>query len=103
MGSTVVHLTAADPSPAGLSLVAGVALPKAVATLAPNVEARLKWPNALLIDGVKCTGLLLERAGASIVRGMGVHLVTAPELRSAERSVGEEWCRTCKTRWAPVT
>src|SRR3546814_20603244 len=78
MGSTVVHLTAGDPSPAGLSLVAGVALAKAVATLAPNVEARLKWPNDLLIDGVKCTGILLERAGDSIVIGMGVNMVTAP-------------------------
>src|SRR3546814_8652297 len=86
MGSTVVHLTAGDPSPAGLSLVAGVALAKAVATLAPNVEARLKWPNDLLIDGVKCTGILLERAGDSIVIGMGVNLVSAPELRSEEHT-----------------
>src|SRR3546814_7479801 len=34
----------------------------------------------LLIDGVKCTGILLERAGDSIVIGMGVNLVSAPEL-----------------------
>ncbi len=80
MGSTVVHLTAGDPSPAGLSLVAGVALAKAVAALAPDVDARLKWPNDLLIDGVKCTGILLERAGDSIVIGMGVNLVSSPEL-----------------------
>lgn len=80
MGSTVVHLTAGDPSPAGLSLVAGVALAKAIATLAPGVDARLKWPNDLLIEGVKCTGILLERVGDSIVIGMGVNLVSAPEL-----------------------
>jgi len=80
MGSTVVHLTAGDPSPAGLSLVAGVALAKAIVTLAPGVDARLKWPNDLLIEGVKCTGILLERAGDSIVIGMGVNLVSAPEL-----------------------
>lgn len=80
MGSTVVHLTAGDPSPAGLSLVAGVALAKAVETLAPGIDARLKWPNDLLIDGVKCTGILLERVGDSIVVGMGVNLVSSPEL-----------------------
>ena len=80
MGSTVVHLTAGDPSPAGLSLVAGVALAKAVEALAPGVDAKLKWPNDLLIEGVKCTGILLERAGNSIVIGIGVNLVSAPEL-----------------------
>ena len=80
MGSTVVHLTAGDPSPAGLSLVAGVALAKAVGTLAPGVDAKLKWPNDLLIEGVKCTGILLERVGDSIVIGMGVNLVSSPDL-----------------------
>jgi BirA family biotin operon repressor/biotin-[acetyl-CoA-carboxylase] ligase len=80
MGSTVVHLSAGDPSPAGLSLVAGVALAKAVEALAPDVDAKLKWPNDLLIEGVKCTGILLERAANSIVIGIGVNLVSAPEL-----------------------
>ncbi len=80
MGSTAVHLSASDPSPAGLSLVAGVALARAVRVVAPEVEARLKWPNDLLIDGVKCTGILLERAGNSVVIGMGVNLVSSPEL-----------------------
>lgn len=80
MGSTVIRLTTADPSPATLSLVAGVALAKAVSTLAPDVGAVLKWPNDLLIDGAKCAGILLERAGDSIVVGIGVNLVSAPDL-----------------------
>ncbi len=80
MGSTVVHLTANDPSPATLALVAGVALAKAVAALAPGVEAQLKWPNDLLIDGAKCAGILMERTGNSVVIGIGVNLVAAPEL-----------------------
>ncbi|MBL0915509.1 MAG: biotin--[acetyl-CoA-carboxylase] ligase [Sphingopyxis sp.] len=80
MGSTVVHLTAGDPSPATLALVAGVALAKAVAALAPGVGVTLKWPNDLLIDGAKCAGILLERTGNSVVIGIGVHLFVAPEL-----------------------
>lgn len=80
MGSTVVRLTTADPSPATLSLVAGVALAKTVAALAPSVEATLKWPNDLLIDGAKCAGILLERTGDCIVIGIGVNLVVAPDL-----------------------
>lgn len=80
MGSTVVHLTAGDPSPATLSLVAGVALARAVAALAPGVGIALKWPNDLLIDGAKCAGILMERTGNAVVIGIGVNLVAAPDL-----------------------
>ena len=80
MGSTVVHLTIGDPSPATLALVAGVALAKTVAALAPNINAQLKWPNDLLIDGAKCAGILMERTGNSVVIGIGVNLASAPEL-----------------------
>jgi len=80
MGSTVVHLTIGDPSPATLALVAGVALAKAVAALAPNVDAQLKWPNDLLIGGAKCAGILMERTDNSVVIGIGVNLVAAPAL-----------------------
>ena len=80
MGSTVVHLTIGDPSPASLALVAGVALAKTVAALAPGIQATLKWPNDLLVDGAKCAGILMERSRNSVVIGIGVNLVVAPEL-----------------------
>lgn len=80
MGSTVVHLTIGDPSAATLALVAGVALARTVAALAPDLGAQLKWPNDLLIDGAKCAGILMERTGNSVVIGIGVNLVAAPEL-----------------------
>lgn len=78
MGSMAVHLTAGDPPAATLALVAGVALAKAVSALAPGVAARLKWPNDLLVDGVKCAGILMERTGNAVVIGIGVNLVAAP-------------------------
>lgn len=80
MGSTVVHLTVGDPSAATLALVAGVALARTVAALAPNINAQLKWPNDLLIGGAKCAGILMERTGNSVVIGVGVNLVAAPIL-----------------------
>jgi len=80
MGSTVVHLTIGDPSAATLALVAGVALAKAVSALAPGVDAQLKWPNDLLVGGAKCAGILMERTGNSVVIGIGVNLIAAPEL-----------------------
>ena len=80
MGSTVVHLTVGDPSAATLALVAGVALAKTISALAPGIDAQLKWPNDLLVDGAKCAGILMERTGNSVVIGIGVNLVVAPEL-----------------------
>ncbi|MBO9697143.1 MAG: biotin--[acetyl-CoA-carboxylase] ligase [Sphingopyxis sp.] len=80
MGSTVVQLHASDPVAATLALVAGVALARTVMALAPMVDFRLKWPNDVLVDGAKCSGILLERTGNAVVIGMGVNLVSAPEL-----------------------
>lgn len=80
MGSTVVHLKIGDPSAATLALVAGVALARTVAALAPDARAQIKWPNDLLVGGAKCAGILMERTGNSVVIGIGVNLVAAPDL-----------------------
>jgi len=80
MGSTIVRLTANDPSPATLALVVAVALAKVVKIFAPTVPLQLKWPNDLLVDGAKCSGILLERSGDVVVVGIGVNLVSAPDL-----------------------
>ena len=80
MGSTVVRLTASDPSPATLALVVGVALAKVMKIFAPSVALQLKWPNDVLVDGAKCSGILLERSGDAVVVGIGVNLASAPDL-----------------------
>ena len=80
MGSVAVHLRPSDPMAATLALVAAVALGDAVKALAPAVPFQFKWPNDLLIDGAKCAGILLERSGNAVVIGMGVNLVSAPDL-----------------------
>ncbi|MEN5081712.1 biotin--[acetyl-CoA-carboxylase] ligase [Bosea sp. TWI1241] len=67
-----------------LGFVAGLALHDAVAAVtglnAPSLA--LKWPNDLLIDGAKVSGLLLEgesRAGRlSVILGMGVNIASHP-------------------------
>lgn len=80
MGSTVVRLTASDPSPATLALVVGVALAKVMKIFATSVALQLKWPNDVLVDGAKCSGILLERSGDAVVVGIGVNLASAPDL-----------------------
>ncbi|MDH6465000.1 BirA family biotin operon repressor/biotin-[acetyl-CoA-carboxylase] ligase [Micromonospora sp. A200] len=70
-----------------LPLLAGVALVEAVARLA-ELEARLKWPNDLLVDDAKCAGILAEAVpGTSpaqppaIVLGIGLNVtLRADEL-----------------------
>ena len=38
----------------------------------------LKWPNDVLLDGLKVSGILLERAGDALVIGFGANLATHP-------------------------
>jgi BirA family biotin operon repressor/biotin-[acetyl-CoA-carboxylase] ligase len=38
----------------------------------------LKWPNDLLLDGAKLSGILLERADNAVVIGFGVNLAHHP-------------------------
>lgn len=81
MGSTLVHLRPADPPPATLSFVAGLAVQEAISEMLPLPNRlQLKWPNDLLLDGAKLAGILLERADGAVVAGVGVNLASAPEL-----------------------
>ncbi len=64
-----------------LGFVAGVALARAVETLLPAMAAiRLKWPNDLLLDDAKVSGLLLEGLGqgAGVAIGIGINIVAHP-------------------------
>ncbi|MDP1026105.1 biotin--[acetyl-CoA-carboxylase] ligase [Sphingomonas sp. KR1UV-12] len=77
--SVLVRLRPSDPAAATLALVAAVALDETVGTFLPD-RARLKWPNDLLIDGAKLSGILLERAADAVVIGIGVNLAHHPDL-----------------------
>lgn len=92
-----------DPSvTATLGFVAGVAMNRALRRVVPGAVVRqgidgadgqadqvstriaLKWPNDVLADGAKLSGILLEAqkrpdGGMAIVIGMGVNVVAAPE------------------------
>lgn len=104
--STLVRLRPADPPAATLALVAAVALEEAVRVFllplhpseswglsatqhAPKAKDPsfrsgdglvIKWPNDLLLDGAKLSGILLERAGEAVVIGIGVNLAHHPDL-----------------------
>ncbi|TCB99823.1 biotin--[acetyl-CoA-carboxylase] ligase [Micromonospora zingiberis] len=79
---------AAPPAGYGwLPLLAGVALVEAV-TLLAELDASLKWPNDLLVDGAKCAGILAETVPGpalgdppAVVLGIGLNVtLRADEL-----------------------
>ena len=81
MGSTVVSLSETAPPPATLSFVAALAVRDAVAgAIAPEADLTLKWPNDVLLNGGKLSGILLEMVRGQIVVGIGVNLACAPQL-----------------------
>jgi BirA family biotin operon repressor/biotin-[acetyl-CoA-carboxylase] ligase len=88
-----------------LSLAAGLAVHAAVQKIDSRVQADLKWPNDLLIDGKKLCGILTEmNAEATRVRylviGIGINVNQAEfpgELREIATSLrmasGSTWSR----------
>lgn len=87
------------------SLAAGLAVRAAVAEIAPQLQADLKWPNDLLLSGKKFCGILTEmNAEATRVRhlvvgvGINVNQTKFPtELRAIATSLqietSTEWSR----------
>lgn len=65
---------------AELGFVAALALHDLVAGLVEPARLQLKWPNDLLLDGAKLSGILLEREGDILILGIGVNVAAAPEI-----------------------
>jgi BirA family biotin operon repressor/biotin-[acetyl-CoA-carboxylase] ligase len=80
--SVVLHPPAELRRPAVLTAWAAVAAGEAVFALT-GVQAKVKWPNDLLIRGKKVCGILIEQARAVVV-GIGLNLnQTADDFAAA--------------------
>lgn len=88
--SALVRLRASDPMPHTLALVAANAVHALAAPLCAG-QARIKWPNDILVDGAKIAGILLERAADAIVVGIGINVTDYP--RGLDRPVTSLWRR----------
>lgn len=70
---------------ATLSFATVIALGDVLAELLPGHPIQHKWPNDLLVDGKKISGILLETAGSAtdrldwLVIGLGVNIVSHPD------------------------
>jgi BirA family transcriptional regulator, biotin operon repressor / biotin---[acetyl-CoA-carboxylase] ligase len=77
MGSVLVKATGQVQQ---LSFVAALALHEALSSLTGQPPRfTLKWPNDVLLDGIKCSGILLERQWEALVIGMGINLAHHPD------------------------
>jgi BirA family transcriptional regulator, biotin operon repressor / biotin---[acetyl-CoA-carboxylase] ligase len=72
--SVLLRPLATPPAGRGwVPLLTGVAVASALRAEA-GVDARLKWPNDVLVSGAKLAGILAEQAGDAIVVGAGVNI-----------------------------
>lgn len=83
--ATLLMRPSGGPAEAALrSFTASLALYDALAELTGMPETfALKWPNDVLLNGCKCSGILLESLGAKqgvayLAVGIGVNLIAAP-------------------------
>lgn len=60
--------------PQQLSFVAALAVDHALQWWVPHDRLSLKWPNDVLLDDVKCSGILLEGLDGATIVGIGVNL-----------------------------
>ena len=66
-----------------LSFVAAVSVAEMASVIAPRAEVRVKWPNDVLANGLKISGILLETTlaagGGAVIVGVGVNIASHPE------------------------
>ncbi len=62
------------------SFLSAVALAEAIEDVCAGLEIKCKWPNDLMIDGRKISGILLETDGIGrLIVGIGVNIVEFPK------------------------
>jgi BirA family biotin operon repressor/biotin-[acetyl-CoA-carboxylase] ligase len=79
MFSVLLRPAAVPPSVRGwVPLLTGVAVASALRARAA-VDAWLKWPNDVLVNGGKVAGILAEQSGDAVVVGTGINVSTTRE------------------------
>ena len=75
-GNLMASITLAkEPNAYFYSFLISLAVAQSIAFLSP----RIKWPNDILIDGKKISGILLETTDDKLIIGVGVNIQNHPE------------------------
>jgi BirA family biotin operon repressor/biotin-[acetyl-CoA-carboxylase] ligase len=81
--SLLITEAIAPPAAATLGFAAGLAVCHACQALAPDIAFAVKWPNDVLANGRKVSGILLESesldGALAVVTGFGINLAQAPD------------------------
>jgi BirA family transcriptional regulator, biotin operon repressor / biotin---[acetyl-CoA-carboxylase] ligase len=77
---SILLRTGTPPARSGeLSFLTGLAVADTVEALLPRgIRPMLKWPNDVLVNGAKISGILLEREGDATILGIGLNVLEAP-------------------------
>lgn len=77
-----------------LSFVAGLAVLDTIQTFIPSHEAKLKWPNDVLVDDKKIAGILLESSSSQagnldyLIIGFGINVKESPDYATNMKELG---------------
>lgn len=81
--SVLIHPPPAVRRPVILTALAAVAIADSIDSLT-GAQARLKWPNDLLVRGKKVCGILIEQHRHGVILGLGLNLTqTEEELQAS--------------------
>jgi BirA family biotin operon repressor/biotin-[acetyl-CoA-carboxylase] ligase len=63
-----------------LVFIVSLALLQTIKKIQPDMDAVFKWPNDVLVNGKKVSGILLEKGhGNYIIAGIGVNITSSPD------------------------
>jgi BirA family biotin operon repressor/biotin-[acetyl-CoA-carboxylase] ligase len=94
-GLYATMILSADPL---ISLKAGLAVARSLRSV--GINAGLKWPNDVLVEGRKIAGVLVENDGGQALVGIGLNLTSAPldtatcTALHSDMTDRDEWART---------
>lgn len=67
-----------------LAFACSLSLLQAVKKIAPYADIKLKWPNDVLLNNAKMSGILLEKGAEKyMIVGVGVNVAASPKIENA--------------------
>lgn len=74
--SFIYKIAERDPK---LSYAVAVAVAETLITF--GINPQIKWPNDVLVDGKKISGILIEYAQSFVIVGIGINIKTCPRVK----------------------
>jgi BirA family biotin operon repressor/biotin-[acetyl-CoA-carboxylase] ligase len=73
-------LLKAEVSISDFAFISSLALAQTIDQFSPTLQPKIKWPNDVLINGCKISGILIESAeNDCVIIGIGVNLCSSPD------------------------